>query len=427
MKSPWPTKKLGEICEEKKEKNIKNLSLPVYAVSNIFGFVLSEEFFSKRVYSESLRNYKLVYKHDFVYNPARVNVGSLGLFREDAPGLISPMYIVFYIKDKNILDPHFLFYLLKTNLYQNKIKNLAASRGSIRQTLKLEDLLNLEIPFPPLPIQQKIVKIFDTIQSAVEIQEKIIEKTKELKKSLMAELFKYGAPSFRNPEPEQARYGARGRKLKKTETLNQSKLGTGQVGEIPEDWEVVRLGDVCDFQGGTQPPKQTFIYEPKEGYVRLLQIRDFETDKYPTYVKQSPKLRYVNKEDILLARYGASVGKILRGLSGAINVAIMKVILNEKRVTKDFFYYFLQTPKFQNFLRGLGVRSAQTGFNKEELRPFLIPLPPLSEQQEIAEILRTIDQKIEIEKKKKELYEELFKTMLNKIMSQEINVEKIEV
>jgi hypothetical protein len=54
---------------------------------------------------------------------------------------------------------------------------------------------------------------------------------KELKKSLMAELFKYGGPSFR-----------KGRKLKKTETLNQSELGAGQVGEIPEDWEVVRLG-----------------------------------------------------------------------------------------------------------------------------------------------------------------------------------------
>jgi len=55
------------------------------------------------------------------------------------------------------------------------------------------------------------------------------------------------------------------------------------------------------------------------------------------------------------------------------------------------------------------------------------PLPPLPEQQKIAEILQTIDQKIEIEKRKKELYEELFKTMLNKIMSQEIDIEKIEI
>jgi len=181
----WPTKKLGEICEERKEKNIKNLNLPVYAVSNIFGFVLSEEFFSKRVYSESLRNYKLVYKHDFAYNPARVNVGSLGLFKKDSPGLISPMYIVFYIKDKNILDPHFLFYLLKTNLYQNKIKNLAASRGSIRQTLKLEDLLELEIPLPPLPEQQEIAEILQTIDQKIEIEKKKKELYEELFKSML--------------------------------------------------------------------------------------------------------------------------------------------------------------------------------------------------------------------------------------------------
>ena len=51
-----------------------------------------------------------------------------------------------------------------------------------------------------------------------------------------------------------------------------------------------------------------------------------------------------------------------------------------------------------------------------------LPLPSLPEQREIAEILQTIDQKIEIEKRKKELYEELFKTMLNKIMNQEIDI-----
>jgi type I restriction enzyme S subunit len=63
--------------------------------------------------------------------------------------------------------------------------------------------------------------------------------------------------------------------------------------------------------------------------------------------------------------------------------------------------------------------------NQSTMRNIKIPLPSLPEQQEIAEILQTIDQKIEIEKKKKELYEELFKTMLNKIMNQEIDVEKI--
>jgi type I restriction enzyme S subunit len=62
---------------------------------------------------------------------------------------------------------------------------------------------------------------------------------------------------------------------------------------------------------------------------------------------------------------------------------------------------------------------------REDLENFQIPFPSLPEQQEIAEILQTVNQKIEIEQKKKTLYEELFKTMLNKIMNQEIEVESI--
>jgi type I restriction enzyme S subunit len=414
MKSPWPTKKLGEICEERKEKNIKNLNLPVYAVSNIFGFVLSEEFFSKRVYSESLINYKLVYKHDFAYNPARVNVGSLGLFREDEPGLISPMYIVFYIKDKNTLDPHFLFYLLKTNFYQDKIKNLAASRGSIRQTLKLEDLLNLEIPLPPLSIQQKIVKILDTIQSAIEIQERIIEKTKELKKSLMAELFKYGAPSFR-----------KGRKLKKTE-----------IGEIPEDWEVVRLGEYFEFKNGIN-----FKKEQKGKGVLVLDVLNMYTDSlYPNLneiyrVEGSFSEEYYLKQgDILFVRSslkqeGVGWCSVFPGFSEPVLFCgfLIRARPKTEKTNSNFFVYLFRTENFRNQIISQSGVVTITNLSQSILSNLLIPLPPLPEQREIAEILQTIDQKIEIEKKKKELYEELFRTMLNKIMSQEIDVEKIEI
>jgi type I restriction enzyme S subunit len=401
MKSPWPTKKLGEICEERKEKNIKNLNLPVYAVSNIFGFVLSEEFFSKRVYSESLRNYKLVYKHDFAYNPARVNVGSLGLFREDDPGLISPMYIVFYIKDKNILNPLFLFYLLKTNFYQNKIKNLAASRGSIRQTLKLEDLLNLEIPLPPFPVQQKIVKILDTIQSAVEIQEKIIEKTKELKKSLMNLLFHYGLAGLRVKELMSSRVGELtsseieklGLRLKKTE-----------IGEIPEDWEVVRLGykKIAEIKYGKRKP-------PEGGKIPVIGssgIYDW-TNK-----------ALIEKPTIVIGRKGTAGIPHLSMLPCWPSDTAFYLDLNLEKIYPKFLYeYILFRP-----LSGEHAKTTLPSLKREDLETFKIPLPPLPEQQEIAEILQTIDQKIEIEKKKKELYEELFKTMLNKIMSQQIDI-----
>jgi type I restriction enzyme S subunit len=410
MKATWEMKKLGEICEERKEKNIKSLDLPVYAVSNIWGFVLSEEYFNKRVYSESLRNYKLVYKNDFAYNPARVNVGSIGLYKNNEPGLVSPMYIVFTIKEREALEPDFLYYLFKTDFYKNKIKDLASSHGSIRQVLKLDDLFDLEVPTPPLPIQQKIVRILDTIREAIDIQEKIIEKARELKKSLMAELFKYGAPSFR-----------KGRKLKKTE-----------IGEIPEDWEVVRLGDNIE-----KPQYGISISATNENTgTKLLRITDIQDEKvdwtlvpFCRCTKDEVEKYQLKEGDILVARIGATTGKsyFIKNVPQSVFGSYLIRIRAKDSLDPNYLSYYFQTNIYWfqiNLAKGGRLKG---GINIPLLENLKLPLPSLPEHREIAEILQTIDQKIEIEKRKKELYEELFKTMLNKIMNQEIDVEKIEV
>jgi type I restriction enzyme, S subunit len=258
-------------------------------------------------------------------------------------------------------------------------------------------------------IQQKIVKILDTIQEAIDIQEKIIEKTKELKKSLMAELFKYGAPSFR-----------KGRKLKKTE-----------IGEIPENWEVVRIKDVGSVITGTTP--STSVKEFWDGDIPFVTPSDFKNDS--VYVYQTgrkvtsagaQKGRIIPKNSILVVCIGSTLGKIALSYEECItNQQINAIICENFKVNPFFVYYFLL--KNQGLLKAYAGTTTKPIVKKSLFETFLIPLPPLLEQQEIAEILQTIDQKIEIEKRKKELYEELFKTMLNKIMNQEIDVEKIEV
>ena len=89
------------------------------------------------------------------------------------------------------------------------------------------------------------------------------------------------------------------------------------------NWDMVPLGELCQFQGGTQPPKSKFIHEPKNGYVRLLQIRDFKSDEKAVFVPDDGKLKKCETEDIMIGRYGASVGQIHRGKAGAYNVALI--------------------------------------------------------------------------------------------------------
>jgi len=160
-----------------------------------------------------------------------------------------------------------------------------------------------------------------------------------------------------------------GRSLKMIEGIS--------IDQIPASWRHVPLGSFCDFSGGTQPPKSTFKDAPSNGYVRLLQIRDFEKDKYAVYVPANKRLRIIESSDISIARYGASVGRILTGKSGAINVAIMTTHPDRSQVEKSFLGFALQHPDFQTYLTGLGGRAAQAGFNKGEVSRFKFPLPPL--------------------------------------------------
>ena len=99
--------------------------------------------------------------------------------------------------------------------------------------------------------------------------------------------------------------------------------------EIPSNWCFFYFTSLINIEGGTQPPKSQFVDTPQEGYIRLIQIRDFATDKYTVYVPDTPKMRHIEEEDILIARYGASLGRICTGRKGVYNVALAKTIFSE--------------------------------------------------------------------------------------------------
>jgi type I restriction enzyme, S subunit len=389
MKATWEMKKLGEICEE----NIKSpFKVEDATNSGEYPFFTSGE--GVLTHDEYLVDGENIFLATGGYANVKYYNGKASYSAD-----------TWSLKVKNALT-RFVYYQILARL---KYIDEVLFRGSGLRHLQKKEFLNLEIPIPPLSVQQKIVKILDTIQEAIDIQEKIIEKTKELKKSLMAELFKYGAPSFR-----------KGRKLMKTE-----------IGEIPEDWEVVRIKDVGSVITGTTP--STSVKEFWDGDIPFVTPSDFKNDS--VYVYQTgrkvtsagaQKGRIIPKNSILVVCIGSTLGKIALSYEECItNQQINAIICENFKVNPFFVYYFLL--KNQGLLKAYAGTTTKPIVKKSLFETFLIPLPSLLEQREIAEILQTIDQKIEIEKKKKELYEELFKTMLNKIMNQEIDVEKIEV
>ncbi|MGG2199025.1 restriction endonuclease subunit S [Paenibacillus sp.] len=174
---------------------------------------------------------------------------------------------------------------------------------------------------------------------------------------------------------------------------------------------IVKLTDVCDFQGGSQPPKEGWITKPEDGYIRMLQIRDFTQNRasQEEYVKITNSTKTCKSDDILIARYGASLGKIVTGLAGAYNVALMKTIPDENLLTKRYLYYFLLSEHFQNKILSLGSRAAQAGFNKAELDDIYIYLPDNVLQFKITSILDKAKELIDKRKEQIEACDELIK------------------
>ena len=152
--------------------------------------------------------------------------------------------------------------------------------------------------------------------------------------------------------------------------------------EIPANWEQVTFGSILDFNGGSQPPKSTFSDIPQPGYVQLIQIRDLGPKPQPIFVPEEKVTKFCTVDDVMIGRYGASVGKVFWGKDGAYNVALIKLQNELGTYTKEFLYMLMLAPIGQSMFSGIS-RSAQAGFSKKDIEQNVIPVPPLPEQNRI--------------------------------------------
>jgi type I restriction enzyme, S subunit len=178
-------------------------------------------------------------------------------------------------------------------------------------------------------------------------------------------------------------------------------------------FQKLRIKDICDFIGGAQPPKEVFISEEREGYIRLIQTRDYKTDSFKTYIPKNLARRFCNKTDIMIGRYGPPIFQILRGLEGAYNVALMKAV-PKSNVLNDYLYYIIKQKDIFEYVDKLSARTGgQTGVDLDSLNEYPVLLPEKSYQQKVLGILKGIDDKIELNNRINAELESMAKTIYN--------------
>lgn len=182
----WKNGAIGEYLEEKTQRNRNYESQLALSVSNKNGFVIQEEHFNNyRVASKDTKNYKLVHKEEFAFNPSRINVGSIALLKKHELGIVSPMYVVFATRDK--LLPEYLLNFTSTHQFTHQVK--MGLSGSVRNSLSYEALTQFRISLPCVKEQQKIAEFLTSIDKSIESKQQQIAKAEEWKKGLMQKMF----------------------------------------------------------------------------------------------------------------------------------------------------------------------------------------------------------------------------------------------
>lgn len=162
------------------------------------------------------------------------------------------------------------------------------------------------------------------------------------------------------------------------------------------DWEPKTIDDICDFVGGSQPPKSEFAAKPQKGYVRLIQIRDYKTNDFITYISEESTSKFCDKDDVMIGRYGPPIFQICRGIEGAYNVALMKAV-PKPGISRDYVYYLLKQDSIHAFVEKLSLRtSGQTGVDIPSLKKYPVLLPPPAERKRIVGLLSALDRKIRL-------------------------------
>lgn len=380
----WAIERMKSLFTERNERDCKGRTL--LSVSQFWGIrPKSETDIADSHIAESYDDYKEVYQGDFVMNIMLAWNGSYAVSEYD--GMVSPAYCVFKFR-KDCCKKYF-HYLLRTNGYPTAFKTM--SRGVIDSRLRLypEQFYTFPIIIPSIDEQQRIADYLDEncgeIDSLIGLQEQMIEKMKAYKQSVITEAVTKGLDPNAKLVPS----------------------GIDWIGEIPEHWDIIKVGFIFDNLDNLREPISA-------------EMRERNNPQYDYYGASGviDKIDHYNVDDkvLLIGEDGANL--VMRNLpliykaEGKFWVNNHAHILKPRKDDYDFMAHALEACNYRDYITG----SAQPKLSQENLSRVQLPVPPLSEQQAIASYLDSkcsdIDRLIALKQQKIESLKDYKKSVI---------------
>ena len=305
---------------------------------------------------------------------------------------------------KEISSEFYCYYLLsKKQILQN------LSSGSTFKELSKERLEQFSLPYLPLEEQRAIAEVLSVVDSAIAKTDEVIAETERLKKGLMQELLMKG--------------------------IGHKEFKDTEIGRIPKHWEVVKLRELA-VEAYRYPTYYNVMYvSAKEGVpeVRGELIKEngeLEEDlnKYRFIPKETSQRfpRTILREGDFVLSVRGTMGKVAivpKFLEGAnITANLMRISLDRSKCYPPFFKQFFLSNLFQKTLNDISSQTTIKTVQAPRLKSIKVPLPPFHEQQKIAEILSTVDKKLEIERNEKARLEKIKRGLMDLFLTGKIRV-----
>jgi len=297
----------------------------------------------------------------------------------------------------------YLFYYLNRNKYY-----LSFDNGVSQTNLRKDEVLDCPVPLPPLPEQKKIAEILTTVDEKIGAVESQITAAEELKKGLMQKLFSEG--------------------------IGHSEFQESSVGRIPKAWEVVELSTICAFiTKGATPTTYGFDWVSKDEGIPFLRSecvgKEGFTESGLNFISEEAynamERSQIQPDDLLMTITG-NIGRVVKlpieFPKANINQHIARIRVTDEKMSNDFVYQQLCRPEYLEHYGKILTGQAYPQISLTQVRETPVMMPSFVEQEKIATILTTADEKITTLKETKSAYEELKKGLMQKLLTGEIRV-----
>lgn len=313
------------------------------------------------VIGTDLSKYKLITKGKFACNPMHVGRDErlpVALYAEEGPAIVSPAYFMFEVIDNSILNEDYLMMWFRRPEF-DRICWLHTD-GSVRGGITWDDICRLELPIPPIENQLEIVNSYKAITERIALKQKINDNLQQQ----IRLLYNYWFTQFDFPDKNGNPYKSSGGTMVWSPIIHR---------DIPVYWKVTKLLDIVSWESNSQPPKSEFIYEPKDGYIRFIQNRDYDSDNHQTYIPYTKNLSTVDRFDILMDKYG-DAGAVRYGIEGAFNVALGKINVNRPNF-QEYIRSFLESDGVYSYLHNSCMASTRASLNESNLSMLNVVIP----------------------------------------------------